>query len=261
MGRDLTNLYISSSFQGLVQISGSQFTDGTGSLINYVDITASYASAADTSISSSYAITASYALNAEGTDTGSLMITGSVATNVLTFTKGDGSTFDVDISNPYTPTQPLAYGSFYSSVSQSISGGDNTPQVVALDGTYVNLDVNLSGSGAVKFTYAGIYQLNYVIQVASLSNAQEDVAFWIKYNGANFANSTTVVSLQPRKNVGIPSTQLMTLSLIGQAQNDDDYIELWWQTTNAAEVYLDYQLATANYPETPSAIVNINPVR
>ena len=165
------------------------------------------------------------------------------------------------VNTSFIPTQPLAYGAFYSSVSQSISGGDNTPQVVSIDQTYLNLDINLSGSGAIKFDHAGIYQLTYVVQVASLSNAQEDAIFWIKYNGANYANSTTKLSLQPRKDVITPSTQLMTLSLIGQAQNDDDYIELWWETTNAAVVYLDEDVATANYPETPSVIVNISPIR
>jgi len=32
------------------------------------------------------------------TDTGSLMVTGSVAVNVLTFTKGDGSTFNLTVA-------------------------------------------------------------------------------------------------------------------------------------------------------------------
>ena len=56
MGVNLTNQYIDDTFQNLTQISGSQLTDGTGSLITDLDITASHASA------SSFATTASYAL-------------------------------------------------------------------------------------------------------------------------------------------------------------------------------------------------------
>jgi hypothetical protein len=55
MGINLTNLYIDETFPLLVQTSGSVFTDGTGSLLTQVDITASNA------VSSSYALTASYA--------------------------------------------------------------------------------------------------------------------------------------------------------------------------------------------------------
>lgn len=53
--------------------------------------TASYAS---------LALTASYALNSPGggsTDTGSLLVTASAALNVITFTKGDGSTFPITV--------------------------------------------------------------------------------------------------------------------------------------------------------------------
>ena len=50
-------------------------------------------------ISSSFALTASFALNGGGsTNTGSLLTTGSVAGNVLTFTKGDATTFNLTVA-------------------------------------------------------------------------------------------------------------------------------------------------------------------
>lgn len=53
---NLTNQYISQSFQQLMQISGSIPVDGTGSVITTLDITASHA------VSASYAATASFLL-------------------------------------------------------------------------------------------------------------------------------------------------------------------------------------------------------
>ena len=59
MGRNLGPLNIKDSYEGLVQISGSnQLTDGSGSLISSLDVTASYA---DNALSASYAATASNA--------------------------------------------------------------------------------------------------------------------------------------------------------------------------------------------------------
>ena len=50
-------------------------------------------------ISSSYALTASYAMNGGGsTDTGSLLKTASFSTPNILFTKGDGTSFNVNIS-------------------------------------------------------------------------------------------------------------------------------------------------------------------
>ncbi len=135
MGRNLGPLNIKDSYEGLVQISGSQLTDGSGSLIPYLSasvtnadtatsashaiiadsaltatsashavnsdtsISASHAVNSDTSISSSYALTASFALNVTPPETGSFMITGSVTDDTLTFTKGDATTFDLVVDN------------------------------------------------------------------------------------------------------------------------------------------------------------------
>ena len=120
MGRNLGPLNIKDSYEGLVQISGSQLTDGSGSLIPSLNVSvtnadnadsadtavsASHALASDTSISSSYALsssfatTASFALNVTPPETGSFMITGSVTDDTLTFTKGDATTFDLVVDN------------------------------------------------------------------------------------------------------------------------------------------------------------------
>jgi hypothetical protein len=86
---------------------GSQLTDthqftGSVSIINSLTVDGSLnatSSWAFNAITSSYAITASYALNsANPTDTGSFLVSASAVNTTITFTKGDGSTFDVTVS-------------------------------------------------------------------------------------------------------------------------------------------------------------------
>ena len=111
MGRDLTNLNIKDTYEGLVQISGSQITDGTGSLIPSLEITASLAttaSYAETATSSSHAvssdtsISASHAVFADtagaATDVNALY-TASVVDATISFLKGGGGTFPITINN------------------------------------------------------------------------------------------------------------------------------------------------------------------
>ena len=139
MGRNLSNLFISESFQYLTQVSGSELQTGlgttiTGSLLitaskadtatsasytvsssySNTSTSASYAlvstsssfatnatnaSTASIATSASYALTASFALNAGTTvSTASLLTTASAVANVITFTKGDGSTFPVTVA-------------------------------------------------------------------------------------------------------------------------------------------------------------------
>ena len=90
MGRNLGPLNIKDSYEGLVQISGSSrdtLTDGSGSVITNLNVSASYAT------------TASFALNVVPAPTGSFMVTGSIVDATSTFTKGDGSVFTLTVDN------------------------------------------------------------------------------------------------------------------------------------------------------------------
>jgi hypothetical protein len=149
------------------------------------------------------------------------------------------------------------YGSFYSNIDQPIVA-PNTPQVVTIGSTYEANGVSTVG-GKIYFSNAGKYQFSYVAQVSSLSNAQETSVFWIRYNGVDYPHSATTITLQPRKTSVLPSEQLMTAIFTGTALNDNDYIELWWQSTSTTSK-LQYVPASGTYPETPSVIANVIPV-
>ena len=150
-----------------------------------------------------------------------------------------------------------AYGSFYSTSDQALLNITQA-QAVTLNGTFANDRVSISGSSAIVFDYAGTYQLSYVVQVSSLSTAQEDTYFWVKYNGLDFANSTTQVTLQPRKGPTTPSTQLMTVTITGVAQNNNDYIQLYWGgTSTSLSLAAEPTGSNPTRPATPSVIANI----
>jgi hypothetical protein len=108
MGQDLTGKLISATYEDLVQISGSYLTDGTGSLISSLSITASDAT---TATSASYATSASQATNAISashaifadtagfaTDVNALY-TASVVDATISFLKGGGGTFPITVNN------------------------------------------------------------------------------------------------------------------------------------------------------------------
>ena len=162
-------------FSGSVT-STSGFTGSLAGTASYASfaLTASYAVSASYEIikeeSSSYADTASIAIlaytasyinptfisasaAASGfgviTSTGSLMTTGSVLGNVLTFTKGNGSTFNLTVntgSSGTTPTlaQVTAQGSTTSTGVTFTSSGVNSLQIVNL-GTDIPF-ISVSGS-------------------------------------------------------------------------------------------------------------------
>jgi hypothetical protein len=95
----LTNQYVSESYQGLLNLANPN----TGLTSTLQTVTDGLGGNSPLQISQTQVnISGSLTINGSpvaATDTGSLMKTGSVAGSVLTFTKGDGSTFDLSVTS------------------------------------------------------------------------------------------------------------------------------------------------------------------
>jgi len=112
---------------------------------NWSNIVSSTSSYALFSISSSFATTASFALNGgSSTNTGSLLTTGSVSGNVLTFTKGDSTTFNLTVN---TGSGGVSTNTGSLLTTGSVSG--NVLTFTKGDSTTFNLTV-ATGSGGVS---------------------------------------------------------------------------------------------------------------
>lgn len=169
-----------------------------------------------------------------------------------------GGTGNVTINATTLVPDPTGYGSFYSTQNQSLAAID-TPQIVTFNNTYEANDVSLS-SNRIYFAKAGTYQFAYVAQIFNSSNDIEHCEFWIKYNGVDFPNSATHITVQARKSASEPSEQQMKLILSGTAQNDGDYIELYWQGSTTS-LQLGYVAPGVDGPVgSPSVIANIIPI-
>jgi hypothetical protein len=202
MSRNLSNLYISESFQYLVQISGSEFETGLGSSIPTINITASnavsssnstnsisasyslssvsssYANFAQNSTSASYALTASFALNAGVTvNTASLLVTASATNNTITFTKGDSSTFSVVVATGSAVT--VNTGSLM--VTGSVNA--NILTFTKGDGSTFNLTVATGSAVSASFATTASLALNNVL-TASIVNA---TTTFTKGDGSTFS--------------------------------------------------------------------------
>ena len=181
-----------------------------------------------------------------------VVISGSLNDSTLTFTKGDSSTFDIELGGTFVES---AYISLYSTQSQQLVESGSA-QPVTFSDVWTQKGVSLVSGSQIVMEKSGTYQFNFVAQITNTENAVHDSYFWIKYNGNNFPNSSTQMSLQPRKNESNPSAQLMTVNIVGVAQNDGDYIELYW-TGDSNTIRLEETPTNGVVPETPSIIANI----
>ena len=143
MGRNLGPLNIKDSYEGLVQISGSQLTDGSGSLISSLDVTASDATSATTA---SYvaganvdgtvasATSASHAVNADTAISSSFATTASFALNAdpFPYTGNVGITGDINLTGSYNRLSGSFSGSAIDNITDIYTANDAIKHVVHL---------------------------------------------------------------------------------------------------------------------------------
>ena len=148
MGRDLTNLHISESFQYLLQKSGSEVNDGLGADVDFLNISASYAtsaSVADTATSASHAVNADSALTATSA---------SHAVNA-----------DSAISSSYAVTASFALNAGASTLQEVLDNSNEANADIILTGSYQRVSGSFSGSAIdnITDTYTGTEKIQHVI--------------------------------------------------------------------------------------------------
>jgi hypothetical protein len=155
------------------------------------------------------------------------------------------------------------YGAFSSSVTQTAAS--NTATALTFNtNDFINGFSIVSGS-RITPDYPGLYNLQFSVQLQSLSNAPEDTYIWLKqYTAAtttlaDIAGSTGVVGLLARKNPGDPSHDIKGWNYyVSMAAGD--YLQIYWSTTNGTDVTIPYYAASASptKPATQSVVATMS---
>jgi hypothetical protein len=154
------------------------------------------------------------------------------------------------------------YGAFSSSVTQTTA--TNTATALTYNTTDFSSGVSVVSNTNITPTYSGIYNLQFSVQLQSLSNATEDVFIWLRqYTAktatlADIAGSTGFVGMLPRKSAGNPSHDIKGWNyFVSMAAGD--YIQIIWSTTNGTDVTIPYYAAsgTPTKPSTQSVVATL----
>jgi hypothetical protein len=143
------------------------------------------------------------------------------------------------------------YGSFADTTDQTVAAAD-TGTVMTFNTTdFANgVSIVTSGGLASRFTveYAGIYNFQWSGQFQNTDSQDHDASIWVKKNGTDVTGSSGLVSI-PSKHGSIDGHIIAGWNFLFQLQAND-YLELWWETDNAAVTIQAYDAVT-----TPPAAV------
>jgi hypothetical protein len=141
----------------------------------------------------------------------------------------------------------------------------NTATTVKWDTLDLGSGFTLNADHTATPLNPGSYKITYSLQFANNDNAAHDAIVWLKVNGTDIANSTTIFTVPARKSAGVPS-YVCGYSEVVFPMNAGDKVGLWWGTDQAATsggatgTYILAKAAQTTpmaYPATPSAIGSI----
>jgi hypothetical protein len=149
----------------------------------------------------------------------------------------------------------LPYGAFSSGVDQTTTA--NTATLMTLNTTDFSNDVSISSS-KITVANAGIYNLQFSVQLENTDNAPQDVFIWLKQNGVDIAGSTGKVGMPARKGVGDPFYAIYGWNYF-VSMTAGQYIEIYWSTTNANVTIQFYPASgTPTKPSTQSVVATLS---
>jgi hypothetical protein len=149
------------------------------------------------------------------------------------------------------------YGAFQDSTTQSVA--DIT---VAYPITYNTTDfsngVTLSNSSRLNVANAGLYNIQFSLQLSNLANSTEDIDIWFRKNGTDIAGSNSIFGLAPRKNSTDPYHVIASMNFFVNLVAND-YVQIMWRASNTScTIKAQGTQTSPTRPTTPSAIVTMN---
>jgi len=145
-----------------------------------------------------------------------------------------------------------------SPISQAQATVANTPTQVLLDQTDLSNGVTLSGLGNVTVANAGLYNLQFSIQIQNFSNDYEDTAIWFRVNGNDIPQSASYIT-NSNVHAGTPDAALATVNIF-YTLAANDVVSLAWLSKGGHTSITSVAPVGATLPVSPGVIFTVNKI-
>ena len=140
------------------------------------------------------------------------------------------------------------YGAFQDSTDQ-VAANTTTAYPVTFNTTDFSNGVTLSNTSRFNVSQAGLYNLQFSVQIKNTTNDGQDLDIWFRKNGTNISNSNSRFHLPARKSGGDPSHLIAALNFFVD-MSSGDYVQIVWRTSDVG-VSLEH-FATSSSPDRPA---------
>jgi hypothetical protein len=148
------------------------------------------------------------------------------------------------------------YGAFQDSTDQT-AASTTVAYPMTFDTTDFSNGVYLSNSSRMNVRNAGIYNVQFSVQLENQDNEQHTVDIWFRKNGTNITASNSKFTVPARKSASIFGHVIAAINYFVELAAND-YIEIVWRT-ESTNVSLEQTPAESSptRPATPSVIATM----
>lgn len=193
-------------------------------------------------------------------------ITNTEVYNVIT-EKEDVSVIQAGQPGPRGPVGPIGpmgptgsggvlgnYGSFLDTTTQELTTA-NVGQPIYLNTTLENRNVRLVDGHKIVFDAAGTYSFTFSCQFTNDSNDVKRASLWLHYQGVNYPNSASHVSVNARHGTE-DGKSIVTVNFVATALGTQDFVEIYW-AADSTSVALETVGGYDGVPVSPSIILTV----
>jgi hypothetical protein len=162
-----------------------------------------------------------------------------------------------------SPTDDISSTAYYPYLAVQDSTDQVAPNttgvnIITFDTTDYALGASLVDSTKLKAGYAGLYNIQFSIQLINTTNDTQEVSVWFRKNGSDVAGSNSEFSMPARKSTGTASRGIAALNFFIALQKDD-YVQLAWRPSDVGVSIEHFSTQTSpTRPATPSVIATMS---
>jgi hypothetical protein len=146
------------------------------------------------------------------------------------------------------------YGEWHDTTTQTAAA--NTVTLITLNAVDFEQTVTLVSSSKITAKYAGIYNVQFSIQLSNSGTADDNVTIWYRQNGTDVPNSAGIATC-PGKHGSTPGALVFGWNEYFQ-MSEGDYLQLYWTTDSGNTTLATYAASVTApvHPASPSVAVS-----
>lgn len=130
---------------------------------------------------------------------------------------------------------------------------------IGYDTTIYSNNVSIVSTSQVTFATAGLYNIQFSLQLLNYTTSEDNVTVWFRLNGVDIAQSASIEQVNSKHGT-VPGARILALNLFQQV-TAGQYIELAWTSNTGNTVLASFPAgASPVHPVSPAVILTATQV-